>query len=396
MRFGAAAIPLGAAWSSPFVRWQGSLADLNSIDLAAQVATDGLRRAGIDAAQLDSIVLGTTVPQKESFYGGTTLAARLGAPGITGPMLSQACATSVACIQAAAAGADEGDVVAAVLTDRTSNGPLLTYPSSKAPGGSPTIEHWILDNFKKDPWGGLAMVGTAEAVAAEAGIQRGELDELALLRYEQYQQALDDDRAFQRPWMVPVRVPRRGKDPLVVDTDEGVFPTTAEGLAKLPPTEPGGVVTFGTQTHPADGTAGMVVARLEIARELSGGRGVARVLATGFARVEKARMPKAPVPAAKAALHTAGLTIDQADAVKTHNPFAVNDVWFARETGYPVERANAFGCSLVYGHPQGPTGARGVVELIAELEARGGGIGLFTGCAAGDTGGAVVMRVDGS
>ena len=389
-----AAIPLGAAWSSPFVRWQGSLADVNSIDLAAQVTRDALARAGIAPSRLDSIVLGITVPQKESFFGGPTLAAKIGAPDITGPMIAQACATSAKCVQAGAAAADAGEVVAVITTDRTSNGPLLTYPSSSGPGGSPTIEHWILDNFKKDPWAGQAMVDTAEAVAAEAGIERAELDDLTLLRYSQYEQALAGERAFQRAWMVPVTVSRRGRDPLVVDEDEGIYATTAEGLAKLAPQSPDGVVTFGTQTHPADGTAGMVIAPVEIARELSAGRGVAQILGSGFARVEKARMPKAPVPAAQAALAGAGLTIDQVDAVKSHNPFAVNDVFFARQTGFPVERTNAFGCSLIYGHPQGPTGARAIVELIAELEARGGGIGLFTGCAAGDTGGAVVLRVD--
>ena len=389
------AIPLGAAWSSPFVRWQGSLADVNSIDLAAQVTRDALERAGIAASALDSLVVGITVPQKESFFGGPTLAAKIGAADITGPMVSQACATSAKCVEVGAAAADGGEVVAVITTDRTSNGPLLTYPSSSGPGGAPTIEHWILDNFKKDPWAGQAMVDTAEAVAAEGGIERGELDELTLLRYEQYQGALADDRAFQRRWMVPVTVPRRGRDPLVVDTDEGIHPTTAEGLAKLVPQTPDGVVTFGTQTHPADGTAGMLIAPTAVARELSRGRGVAQILGSGFARVEKARMPKAPVPAALAALADAGLTVDDVHTVKSHNPFAVNDVWFARQTGFPIDRTNAFGCSLIYGHPQAPTGARAIVELIAELEARGGGIGLFTGCAAGDTGGAVVLRVDG-
>ena len=72
--------------------------------------------------------------------------------------------------------------------------------------------------------------------------------------------------------------------------------------------------------------------------------------------------------------------------VKSHNPFAVNDVFFARQFGFPVERTNAFGCSLIYGHPQGTDGRAAIVELIAELEARRGGVGLFTGCAAGDTG----------
>ena len=104
-------------------------------------------------------------------------------------------------------------------------------------------------------------------------------------------------------------------------------------------------------------------------------------------------MPKAPVPAAERALRDAGLTIGDVDVVTTHNPFAVNDLWFSRETGFPVERMNPYGSSLVYGHPQGPTGARAIAELIEALVLRGGGIGLFTGCAAGDSAGAVVVRV---
>ena len=136
---------------------------------------------------------------------------------------------------------------------------------------------------------------------------------------------------------------------------------------------PGGVVSFGTQTHPADGTAGMVVAAEDRARELSGGAGVARILATGFARVEKGRMPKAPVPAARQALADAGLDIGAIDVIKTHNPFAVNDVWFAREMGVDAEAMNPYGSSLVYGHPQAPTGARGIAELIEILRRRGGG-----------------------
>ena len=80
--------------------------------------------------------------------------------------------------------------------------------------------------------------------------------------------------------------------------------------------------------------------------------------------------------------------------MKSHNPFAVNDVVFARETGFPLEKMNNFGCSLIYGHPQGPTGLRLMIEMIEELALRGGGTGLFHGCAAGDTAMAVIIRVD--
>lgn len=394
MRYANACIPLGYAWSSPFARWQGALADRTSLELAVGVTGRALAERGLPATEVSQLVLGWTVPQPEIFYGATTVAARLGAEGVTGPMIGQACATSVACVQAAAAAVEAGEALALVVTtDRTSNGPHLVYPAPSAPGGRPHTEDWVMDNFDRDPWAGRPMIGTAEHVAAQEGITREECDAVTLLRYQQYQAALADDRAFQRAWMVPVELPRRRGDPVVVDADVGVFPTTAEGLAKLAPLDPQGVVTYGSQTHPADGTAGLVVTGEARARELGRG-GVVRLLGSGTARVARAEMPKAPVPAAKAALDAAGLGFGDLDAVVTHNPFAVNDVYFARQTGYPLEGMNAYGCSLVYGHPQGPTGARGIAELIQTLVRRGGGVGLFTGCAAGDTGAAVVVRVE--
>jgi acetyl-CoA acetyltransferase len=394
MRFTRACVPLGYAWSSPFARWQGPLAEVSSLDLAVLVSGRALGDRGLPATEISQLVLGWTVPQPEIFYGAPTVAARLGAVGVTGPMIGQACATSVACVQAAAAAVDAGEgLTLVVTTDRTSNGPHVVYPAPAAPGGTVQAESWVIDNFNRDPWAGRPMIGTAEHVAAREGITRQEADDVTLMRYQQYQAALAEDRSFQRRYMIPVELPMRRGDPRIVDADVGVYPTTAEGLAKLAPLDPQGVVTYGSQTHPADGCAGMVVTDEVRARDLSGG-GIVRLLGSGVARVGKAEMAKAPVPAARAALDAAGLAIDDVDAVVTHNPFAVNDVYFARQTGYPLERMNLYGCSLVYGHPQGPTGARGITELIWTLVERGGGVGLFTGCAAGDTGAALVLRVE--
>ena len=398
MRLERACVPLCFAWSSPFARWQGPLAEVNSIDLAVDVTKRALKQRGLPPEEVTDLVLGWTVPQKEIFYGAPTVAARIGAAGVTGPMVSQACATSVACLQAAAANyeanAGNGGVTLVVTTDRTSNGPLVVYPSPSAPGGSPQVENWVLDSFAKDPWAGAAMYTTGENVAAEAKISREELDDVTALRYEQYENALGNDREFQRGYMVPVEIPKKRKETTVLEEDFGVFPTTREGLAKLEPVDPDGVVTYGSQTHPADGTAGMVVTGEQRARELGPEGGVVRLLGIGFARVEKARMPEAPVPAARAALADAGLKIEDADAIKTHNPFAVNDVYFSRQMGVSLEKMNDYGSSLIFGHPQGPTGARLVAELIEILRRRGGGVGLFTGCAAGDTGAALVLRVE--
>lgn len=105
-------------------------------------------------------------------------------------------------------------------------------------------------------------------------------------------------------------------------------------------------------------------------------------------------MAQATVPAAGSALNAAGISQSEIKTIKTHNPFAVNDIYLAHKMSIPLESFNNYGCSLIFGHPQGPTGMRQVIELIEELALLGGGYGLFTGCAAGDTGAAIVLRVD--
>ena len=372
MKFDNAYIPLNAAWSSPFVRWQGPAAEVSSLDLAVQVTSRALDERGIDG--VDELVLGLTVPQRQSFYGAPTLAARLGLEAVSGPLIMQACATSVACIHAAAAGGQGTRLV--VLTDRTSNGPHVVYPSARAPGGTPQSENWVMDSFGCDPNTGEGMLATAERVAAQGGFSKAEVDAVTARRWEQYEQALD---GFQKRWMVPISVKRDE-----IDADWGIRPAPLETLEGLRPVTEGGVVSYGSQTHPADGCAGLIV---------TSDQAEVKILSSGFARVGRGEMPKAPVPAARAALDDAGLTLDDIDIIKTHNPFAVNDLWLARELGADVDAMNPFGCSLIYGHPQGPTGARGVVELIWALHDRGGGRGLFTGCAAGDTGAALIIEL---
>lgn len=393
MQYTDVALPLGQAWSSPFAKWQGSLAEVSSLDVAVAVTSRALADRGVSPEQIEGIVLGWTVPQPEVFYGAPTVAARLGATGVSGPMVSQACATSVAALHAAAGAVTAGAGVQLVVTaDRTSNGPTLSWPSPSRMGGAPVTEHWVLDSFARDPWAGTSMIAAGEAVAAEMGATRQEIDELTALRWGQYTAALADDRAFQKRYLVPVVIPGR-KGELRLEADEGLRPKELESIVKLNAVTPDGVHTFASQTHPADGCAGAIVTSVERARELSAGAGVVRILGVGFARVGKGRMPQAPVPAALAALRSAGKEVGDVAAVTTHNPFAVNDLYFAAQTGIAVETMNAYGCSLVFGHPQGPTGLRSIAELIETLRLRGGGLGLFTGCAAGDTGAAVVLDV---
>jgi acetyl-CoA acetyltransferase len=400
MFFEKAYIPYGGYWSTPFCRWQGSLAHLNAIPFAAEVAVHALRERGISPQVFDSLYLGITVPQKHSFYGGPWLAGLVGAETITGPMIGQACATGARVVGSAASEVEvsRDRAILAITADRCSNGAHIYYPNPLGPGGTGDKEDWVLDNFGHDPFARNAMIETAENVAREAGITKEEQDELTLLRYRQYGDALEDDSAFLRRYMVmPLEVKdARGKKVLsTVDGDEGVFPTTAEGLAKLGPVVQGGTVTYGTQTHPADGNCGMIVTTCEKAREMSRDPKIEiQLLSYGETRVKKGFMPMAPVPAARQALSQAGIAIEDVRVIKTHNPFAVNDINFCREMGVKPEAMNNYGSSLIWGHPQGPTGQRLIIETIEELVLAGGGYGLFVGCAAGDTAAGVVLKVD--
>ncbi len=391
-------IPYGIYWSTPFAKWQGSLAHLHSLKLAANVGRQFLESKKFPMEKIDLGVLGLTNPQPSSFFGLPWVTGMMGIEGVTGPSVHQACATSVRALQMAAqeVACGSASVALVVTADRMSNGPVLYYPDATAPGGRGITESWTLDNFNRDPHAKNAMIETGENVARRFGIGTQQQHDVVLQRYAQYQQALAKDRAFQRRYMVDAPITDAGfrKQTGTLAADEGVFHTTPEALARLKPVTPDGTITFGGQTHPADGNAGAILTTRERAREFSADRNIeVELLGFGMARVEKGFMPMAPVPAARAALKATGLDFKNVDAVTSHNPFALNDIVFNRETGFPLEKMNAYGCSLIWGHPQGPTGMRSTIELIEELVLRGGGTGLFTGCAAGDSAMALVLRV---
>jgi acetyl-CoA acetyltransferase len=262
------------------------------------------------------------------------------------------------------------------------------------PGGEVISENWMMDNFNADPNAGLKMIQTAENVAKEAGITREECDAVALRRYEQYLDALADARAFQKRYMFPIEYKISRKKTGLLEADEGVMPSTAEGLAKLRPVEPEGVLTFGAQTHPADGNCGFIVTTRDKAKAMSKDPAVEiQIVSYGFGRVDPGYMAAAPVPAAEMALKEAGLMVDDIKVVKTHNPFVVNDINMAKKMGLDVMNMNNYGSSVVYGHPQAPTAGRLIAELLEELTLLGGGYGLWAGCAAGDTAAAMIFKV---
>ncbi len=389
-------IPYKGYYSTPFARWQGSMANENSIMLGANTSKRWLEEKKWDPKMFDYLFLGITIGQHYVFYGSTWAAAMMGATGIPGVTLMQACSTSTTCIYQASVGVEAGyfQNPFCLMVDRCSNGPHTVWPNPTGPGGKVESEDWVMDHFSLDPWAGGAMIQTAENVAKEAGITREECDAVALRRSDQYTDALADDRAFQKRYMFPAEIKVSKKKTILIEEDEGVLPSTKEGLAKLRPVLPDGVHTFGAQTHPADGNAGILVTTRDKAKELSADPGIEiQVVSYGYSRAKKGFMAMAVVPAVKMALEKANISINDVKAIKTHNPFASNDVYLAQQMGIDVNGFNNYGSPMVFGHPQGPTAGRCIIEGIEEVVMSGGGYLLFGGCAAGDTGAGLVLKI---
>ncbi len=390
-------IPYRGYYSTPFAKWQGALANENAIVLGAATSKRFFESKGWDPRAIEYVLVGSTVYQKQWFYSGPWAAALMGAEGSPGILVSQACSTSTFSIYQAGMGIETGmfNNSWCLLADRLSNGPHATWPNPNGPGGQQIAEDWVMDNFGKDPWAGGAMIQTAENVAKEYGVTREECDAVTLRRQEQYLDALANDREFQKRYMFPAEVQLSKKKSILLETDEGITTSTKEGLAALKPVLPEGVHTFGAQTHPADGNAGICVTTREKAKELSANPGIEiQVLSFGFARTKKAHMAAAVAPSAQMALENAGIRAGDLGAVKTHNPFAANDIVMAKVMGLDLDGMNNYGSSLIFGHPQAATGARLMIEGIEELAIKGGGYLLFSGCAAGDTAASIVLKVN--
>jgi acetyl-CoA acetyltransferase family protein len=389
-------IPYKGYFSSPFARWQGTLANENAIVLGADTAKRWMAARNIDPKQFDYHYLGFTIPQHHGFYGATWSAAMMGMESIPGCTLSQACSTSTTILWESALALENGQCenVFNLMVDRCSNGAHLVWPNPKGPGGQVEMENWMMDNFGFDPNAKNAMIQTAENVAKESGLTREECDALTLRRYEQYTDALADDRAFQKRYMFPLEVRISKKKSVTLEADEGVTPSTAEGLAGLRTVLPDGVHTFGAQTHPADGNCAIIVTDRDRAKNLSADASMdVQIVSYGFARAKKGFMAAAVVPACQMALDRAGINVKDVKAIKTHNPFAANDLFLSKEMNVDWKTFNNYGSSMIFGHPQGPTAGRCIIELIEELSILGGGYGMFGGCAAGDTAAAIIVKM---
>jgi acetyl-CoA acetyltransferase len=390
--FPRARIPYGTWGNSYFPAWQTSaLAEVNIGQFAAESMGRilGLRNVRLDA--LDYLVLGSTVPWHWKFWNAPMLSALVG-HRIPGHHVEQACATGLQAVLTAAAQVESGDrdVVGVLTFDRTSDSPVGVFPERRAYERTMALAD-VWDNFGFDPATGGSMIATAGAAARKHKLDRREVDDLTLCRYEQYFDALASGVLGKTA--VPLDLLNiQGKPLGRIDADLGVRKISIDALRAMRALDT--CVTSGGQTHASDGMATLLVTTDEKAEELSARPEIdIRLEAKVEARAFPGLMPEAPALAVQKLLAKTGFTMADMSVVKNHNPFAVNDAIFSKVLDYDWKLMNKTGCSLVWGHPQGPTLTRSLIEGLEEAVALGGGRVLLFGCAAGDVGIAAVFNV---
>jgi len=391
--FPRARIPYGTWGNSYFPAWQTSaLAEVNIGQFAAESMSRIMSLRSVPLESLEYLILGSTVPWHWKFWNAPMLSALVGRR-LPGHHLEQACATGLQAVLAAAAQIENGDHdVAGVLTfDRTSDSPVGVFPERRAYERTMALAD-VWDNFGFDPATGGAMIATAGRAARKHKLDRREVDDLTLYRYEQYFEA--KAAGTLEKTCVPLDLLNVQGRPLGrIDADLGIRRVTADSLRAM--RELDTCVTAGGQTHASDGMATLLMTTAERAAELSPRPEIdIRLIAKAEARAYPALMPEAPAIAVKRLLDRTGMTMADMAVVKNHNPFALNDAIFAKVFDYDWRKMNTTGCSLVWGHPQGPTLTRSLIEGLEEAVALGGGNVLLFGCAAGDVGIAAVFSVN--
>ena len=391
--FAKARIPYGTWGSSYFPAWQMSaLAEVNIGQFAGEAMNRIMGIRKVPTSELEYLIIGSTIPWHWKFWTTPLISSCMGRR-IPGYHLEQACATGLQVVFAAAAEVEgnSNDVVGILTFDRTSDSPLGVFLERRAYRRTMALAD-VWDNFGFDPATGKAMIACAGLAARKHKSDRREVDEVAYYRYDQYFKARDS--GFLDRVLIPLDVLNiQGRFLGRIDSDAGVRQLTLDGLRGM--FELDTCVTAGTQTHASDGMATLLVTSEEKARELSPRPEIdIQIAAKAELRTLPSLMSEAPALAVKKLLDRTGLTMNDMVVVKNHNPFAVNDVIFAKLLDYDWHKMNTTGCPLVWGHPQGPTLTRVIIEALEEAVSLGGGYVLVFGCAAGDIAIAAVLKVN--
>jgi len=380
---------------TPVGKLLGGLKDLSAVDLGVVAARAAIERAGIEPNEVDEVIMGNVVQAGNGQNPARQVALRAGIPNTVAALtINKVCGSGLKAVMLAANGIQVGEIKVAVAggMESMSNAPYLLKGARQGYrlGNGELIDSMIKDGLwcAFDDW---HMGCTGEVVAERYNVTREEQDHYALESHRKAVAAIAEGR-FDRE-IVPVEMPQKKGEPLVIRKDEGPRQDTSiESLARLKPAfKPGGTVTAGNSPGVNDGAAAVVVASEEAARSL-GRQPIARIVAQATSGVEPKLVMMAPVTAIQKTLERAGWDLEDVDLIELNEAFSVQAVAITRELGINPSKLNVNGGAVALGHPIGATGARILVTLLHEMQRRDVRRGLAALCLGG--GNAVAMAVE--
>jgi acetyl-CoA C-acetyltransferase len=371
-----------AAARTPIGRFGGMLKEVSPVALGAHVMRAVLSRAALPATVLDLYIMGHVLRAGHGQLVPRQAALRAGIPAtVDGYAVDMVCSSGMMSLLNGAAVIRAGQaqvVLAGGMESMSQAGFFLSHRARwgyKFLHAAPeNLADLLLQDGLTDPLTGEAMGSQAERLAAEHGITRPELDEMACLSHHRAAQA-----AGQGLFAAEITPLETAAGPL--DRDEGIRPnTTSAALAALPPAfAPDGLLTAGNASQISDGAAALLLADDEAVARY-GLTPLARLLDGAWAAGETWRFPEAPIPAVKKLLHRLNLTVTDFDLFENNEAFALNNLLFTRTLDVPLDKLNVLGGAIALGHPIGASGARIVVTLLNALRQRGQSRGLAAIC----------------
>ena len=381
---------------TPVGRFGGVFKDVSAVELAATAIKEALNRANVSPDAVEEVAVGNVLQVNHDSYTARLAALNAGIPEeVPSFNMNRWCSSGLEAINFAAQLImnDELDIAIGAGTENMSQTPFIMPRQVRWDGlrlGDATLRDGLIAGLNC-PVNLYHMGVTAENVAAKFEVSREEQDQLALMSQQRASVAMSEGRFKNQ--IVPVQVPQRRGDPIIVDTDEHPRPdTTMEGLAKLAPAfKENGTVTAGNSAGINDGAAAVVIMSEEKAKEL-GLTPRMRWVARAVAGVDPALMGTGPVPAVRKVLKKAGLTLDDIDIIELNEAFAAQAQYCIRELGLDIEKTNVNGSGVALGHPVGATGTILTVKAMEELERTGGRYAIVTMCVGGGQGAATIFE----
>lgn len=375
----------------------GSFKDVSAVTLGTVVAKEAMKRANITPDMVDEVIFGNVLQAGQGQNVARQISVHAGIPiEVPSYTVNKVCGSGLKTVALAAQAirAGEADIILAGGTENMSQAPYLLKKARWGHRmGDGVLEDYMVNDGLTDVFNGYHMGITAENIVEQWNLTREEQDEFALNSQLRAEKAIKEGRFKDE--IVPVEVPQRKGDPVIVDTDEHPrFGSTIEGLAKLRPAfKKDGTVTAGNASGINDGAAALVIMSKEKAEEL-GIKPLATIVSYASAGVDPSVMGTGPVPATQKALKKANMTVADLDLIEANEAFAAQSLAVVKELGLDTEKTNVNGGAIALGHPIGASGARILVTLVHEMAKRDAKTGLATLCIGGGQGISVIVKRD--